>query len=104
MRNDDPIEDTGNLVTDLWRNTSPIVRVGLFTGWGLGLRAGGYFGLSLGAGTLERGWVVWEPSVCAFVGCTVGGFVVGLFLGVVVDSVVEKIRGPQGKKPKKRRR
>jgi hypothetical protein len=102
MRNDDPIEDTGNLLTDLWRNTSPIVRTGLFGGLGLGLLAGTYFGLRAGAELL--GWGSWEPSVCAFVGCTVVGGFVGLASGVAVELIVDKIRGPQDKKPRRRRR
>jgi len=101
MRNDDPIEDTGNLLTDLWRNTSPLVRAGLFAGLGLGLLAGTYFGLRAGAELLE--WGSWEPSVCAFIGCTAVGGVVGLAGGVVVELVVDKVRGPQDKKTKKRR-
>jgi hypothetical protein len=103
MRND-PIEDTGNLLIDLWRNTSPIVRVGLFGGLGLGLLAGTYYGLWLGGQFLTRTWPVWEPSFCAFIGCTVAGTTIGLALGVAVELVVDKIRGPQDKKRRRRRR
>jgi hypothetical protein len=109
MRNDDPIEDTGNLLTDLWRNTSPIVRTGLFGGLGVGLLAGTYFGLmflaelSAPSSVGVRRGVLW-PSLCTLFGLTAAGGFVGLFLGVVVELVVDKIRGPQDKKPKKRRR
>jgi hypothetical protein len=109
MRNDDPVEDTGNLLTDLWRNTSPIVRTGLFVGLALGLLAGTYFALvalfelSEYSSAGVRRSVLW-PSVCTLFGLTVAGGFVGLVLGVVVELVVDKIRGPQDKKKKRRRR
>jgi hypothetical protein len=102
MRNDHQIEDTGNLLIDLWRNTSPIVRTGLFGGLGLGLIAGLYFALFLDTDFYGIGRALWSPSLCALFSLTVVGTFVGLGLGVAVEMVVDKVRGRQDKKKGRR--
>jgi hypothetical protein len=88
-------EGFGELVGDLWRELSPIVRGGVFTGFGLGVLTTVYymaFGPSTGV------WFVpLSPTAAGFLLCLLfmPAFL-GAFAGCVVGVVLEMILGKGG--------
>jgi hypothetical protein len=94
------VQNPDNFLGDLWRETSWPVRLGIFTGIGLGFIAGFVIDVNL---VMGPGFSI-GLLILVMVGCLVGGGFVGLFLGVIADFIVGAIRGPQAKQVKQRRR
>jgi hypothetical protein len=103
-------DNTTNVITDIWRETTWSVRLGLFGGLIVGFLVGfviaGNFAIETDVGAGSRSVVRAGVGVLILIvgGCTVGGGVSGLFLGVLADFVVEWVRGPDAEKQKRRRR
>ena len=99
-------EGLGELLGDLWRELSPVVRICLFGGMVIGFFAALYFTLGIPA---EEGqsWLVLrtEARVLFVLLCvlTFAGAFGGLVLGVTVELVFGIEHPPDGKKGRRRR-
>jgi hypothetical protein len=97
------------LFRDLWRELTPVVRVGLFAGLGLGLALGLTYVLRLppdyarlvGGNRVEYRTVL-MPRVAIVVGIAILGGLLGTAAGVTFEMVFGKRDGEE-KKPRRRR-
>ena len=92
--------DSGSLLSDLFRELSPLVRIFLFLGLAAGLGVGLYFSFALGADGVSR--LAGRFAVLATFGLIIAGGFAGVVIGVVIEMIVQSIWRP--KKPGKRER
>lgn len=98
-------EDDKQLFVDLWHELTPVLRIGLFTGIGLGA----LFSICFGVGIfglpddtpLPVAWLLTNLAL-SFPVCGIIGGAVGLTVGVVLDPLFGKKRRPRKDNPRRK--
>jgi Na+/proline symporter len=93
--------DLGGLLGDLWRELSPIVRIGLFLGMAAGAVVTILWLNSYPADNSVR--LVARTLILLGLVLMAVGAVVGLLLGVVVETIVNRLRPPKKGRRNQRR-
>ncbi|MFO0881746.1 MAG: hypothetical protein U0840_30990 [Gemmataceae bacterium] len=96
------LQDGWSLLTDLARELSWILRIGLFGGLGLGLGVGIYLAGQISWEEARRGFI--RLLILFVLGMGGLGAFLGLVLGVIVELIVGAFRRSEKPKPRKRPR